>query len=142
MSINLPDLIWTVICFLLFMLVLNGLLLKPVLRVMDARNDRIARAKALDEKRRADAEEALRLAEERSREARERAALEEKAALNAGSERARAELEAYALALEEKEKESAGALGALAEETDAVLKASMDEMAEAFKNKLISGGRS
>lgn len=44
MNIQLPVVIWTVICFLLLMLVLKFLLFKPVLEVMDKRKEKTARA--------------------------------------------------------------------------------------------------
>lgn len=46
MSIQISVTIWTVICFILLMLILNNLLFKPVLSVMDKRRERIAAAKA------------------------------------------------------------------------------------------------
>ncbi len=142
MSINLPDLLWTIICFVLFMLVLNGLLLKPVLKTMDARKERIARAHELSEKRLAEEREAERAWEERRRQAREAALLEEKALVSAETERTAAELEAFASELSAAEEERVKALEGLASETDGVIAASIDRMAEAFTEKLISGGRS
>lgn len=44
MNIQLPVVIWTVICFLLLMLILKSLLFKPVLEVLDKRKERLARA--------------------------------------------------------------------------------------------------
>ena len=44
MNIQLSVTIWTVICFVLLMLILRNLLFKPVLRVMDARKERIDKA--------------------------------------------------------------------------------------------------
>ena len=38
MSINISELIWTVICFLVLLFVLKKLLFDPIIRVMDARN--------------------------------------------------------------------------------------------------------
>ena len=142
MSISIPDLIWTIICFLLFMLVLNGLLIKPVLKTMDARKERIRRARESSAERGAEAKEAARLNEERALEERERAAAEARALAASEAERARNELEAFSSELERKEKERIEALGALGAETDGALAASMDRMAEAFTQKLVSGGRS
>lgn len=45
MSIQISVIIWTVICFLLLMLILNNWLFKPVLEVMEKRRDRIEKAK-------------------------------------------------------------------------------------------------
>lgn len=44
MTIQLPVLVWTVVCFVGVMLILHHLLFKPVLRVMDARRERIEKA--------------------------------------------------------------------------------------------------
>lgn len=43
MNIQLPVVIWTVICFLLLMLILKNLLFKPVLEVLDKRKEKLAR---------------------------------------------------------------------------------------------------
>lgn len=45
MSIQISVIIWTVICFLLLMLILKNWLFKPVLEVMEKRRDRIEKAK-------------------------------------------------------------------------------------------------
>ncbi|MBR5321647.1 MAG: ATP synthase F0 subunit B [Clostridia bacterium] len=45
MSIQLSVIIWTVICFLLLMLILHNWLFKPVLEVMEKRRNRIEKAK-------------------------------------------------------------------------------------------------
>lgn len=44
MTIQLSVSVWTVICFVLLMLILHNLLFKPVLKVMDERNERISKA--------------------------------------------------------------------------------------------------
>ncbi len=44
MTIQLSVSVWTVICFVLLMLILHNLLFKPVLRVMDERHERIKKA--------------------------------------------------------------------------------------------------
>ncbi|MBQ4562183.1 MAG: hypothetical protein IJA55_07670 [Clostridia bacterium] len=46
MSIQISVTIWTVICFILLMIILNNLLFKPVLEIMDKRREKIAAAKA------------------------------------------------------------------------------------------------
>ena len=46
MTIQLPILIWTVICFCVLMLILNRLLFRPLLSFMDARQAKIDRAHA------------------------------------------------------------------------------------------------
>ncbi len=45
MSIQISVIIWTVICFLLLMLILQNWLFKPVLEVMEKRRNRIEKAK-------------------------------------------------------------------------------------------------
>lgn len=45
MSIQISVVIWTVICFLLLMLILHNWLFKPVLEVMEKRRSRIEKAK-------------------------------------------------------------------------------------------------
>lgn len=44
MTIQLPIVLWTFICFLLMMLVLDKLLFKPVLQLLDSRKEKIAAA--------------------------------------------------------------------------------------------------
>ena len=46
MTIQISVVIWTIICFVLLMLILNNLLFKPVLDIMDKRREKIAAAKA------------------------------------------------------------------------------------------------
>ncbi len=46
MTIQISVTIWTVICFVLLMIILNNLLFKPLLSVMDKRREKIAAAKA------------------------------------------------------------------------------------------------
>ena len=46
MTIQLPVLLWTIILFVVLMLVLNKLLFKPFFKVMDARKARVEAAKA------------------------------------------------------------------------------------------------
>ena len=45
MNIQLSVSIWTVICFVLLMIILRNLLFKPVLRIMDERRERVLKAK-------------------------------------------------------------------------------------------------
>ena len=41
MNIQLSVVLWTIICFVLLMLILHNLLFKPVLKVLDARREKI-----------------------------------------------------------------------------------------------------
>ncbi len=62
MTIQLPILLWTVITFCLAMVILNRLLFRPMLAMMDKRQEKIDRAnakKAEIERRAAEAEERL-----------------------------------------------------------------------------------
>ncbi len=62
MTIQLPILLWTVITFCLAMVILNRLLFRPMLAMMDKRQEKIDRAnakKAEIERRMAEAEERL-----------------------------------------------------------------------------------
>ena len=115
MTIQLPIILWTIICFVLLMLILRNLLFRPLIACMDKRNQRIAAAK---EKQRQDAED-VRLAiaaqeqdvEEKNAEARaeaERKVAEERIrAEQALADRTKAEQsvsDAYAAELEAEKK--------------------------------------
>lgn len=66
MSIQLSVIIWTVICFLLLMLILHNWLFKPVLEVMEKRRNRIEKAKEKQlEAQRISAEHEQKLAEQK-----------------------------------------------------------------------------
>ncbi|MCR5808987.1 MAG: hypothetical protein K6G56_05440 [Clostridiales bacterium] len=141
MNFKLSDLIWTVILFGLFILVVNGLLIKPMLKFMDARRERIDRARAMklerEENEKLAAAEGARLAEETERLRRE----EERKALLKASEEAKEELRLFQAELASREKEAAAGLEALSAETDEKLLSEMDGMIEAFTNKLIPTGQ-
>ncbi len=62
MTVQLPVLLWTVICFGALILILQNLLFKPVLLLLDRRAERIAKAAARDAENRrlrSEADEAL-----------------------------------------------------------------------------------
>ena len=62
MTIQLPVLLWTVICFVMLMLILSRLLFRPLLAFMDRREEKIRSAARMleeHEKARRDAEEEL-----------------------------------------------------------------------------------
>lgn len=68
MNIQPSVIIWTVICFVLLMLILKNLLFKPVLEVLDKRQEKIASAKKkLRDIERIKAENERSLAEEKAR---------------------------------------------------------------------------
>ena len=141
MSVKISDIIWTIICFVLFTLVINVLLLKPLLRFMDARKERLEKARARmgeltalkearDEERARESAEEARLLAENGREQ-----------LRLASERARQELRDYEAELLRREEETKLKLGEFSAETDEKLASAIDRMAEAYTNRLITGGR-
>ncbi len=80
MTVQLPVLLWTAICFLCLMLILDRLLFRPLLAFMDKREERIRRAeekKEADGRTLSEAEAALALF--REQEAAHAAALAEEA---------------------------------------------------------------
>ena len=141
MSIKISDIIWTIICFGLFTLVVNLLLLKPMLRFMDARKERLEKARA----RKAELDA---LMEKRSEELSIRSAEEKRLLLESGKERLRAasekakqELKDYEAELLLRESGAKAELEKLSLETDGKLGAAIESMADAYTNKLITGGR-
>ena len=71
MTVQLPVLLWTVICFGALILILQNLLFRPILSLLDRRADRIAKAaakEAEDRRAREEAEEALKRFGEAERE--------------------------------------------------------------------------
>ena len=73
MNIQVSVVLWTIICFVLLMLILHNLLFKPVLKVLDARREKIANAAAKKEAREKTGQEhAAMLIERKEQFARER----------------------------------------------------------------------
>lgn len=73
MNIQLSVVLWTIICFVLLMLILHNLLFKPVLKVLDARREKIENVAAKKaEWEKAGQEHAAMLAEREKQFARER----------------------------------------------------------------------
>ncbi|MBO4277377.1 MAG: hypothetical protein J5925_03140 [Clostridia bacterium] len=138
MNIQPSVLIWTVICFCVFMLVISKLLFKPLLGIMDARREKTASARERlreSDARLAEAEEAKRhaLEESKARAAQEYASRAE--ALRAGSE---SELKAVA-AEYERQKESARAESTEeAAETGKALADAVDTLAGEFAEQLLN----
>lgn len=135
-DIKVSDIIWTVICFGLFTLVLNKLLISPVLKHMDARRKRIEAAslRALEaenaaaeaERKRGEELEAAARAKAEEREARVREA-------ERGAER---ELEELKARLESERVAKEAELEALSKAADTALESSMTAFEEAFAGKL------
>ena len=142
MNIKLSDIIWTVICFGLFTLVLNCLLIRPVLKIMDGRKARVEKARAKADALREAGEKARedrRLALEAEREKLDEAEKERLAAAHAAADKVLSEL---SVSLREQAEERQKAILERAELTEKELGESMGKLVDAFSNKLISGGES
>lgn len=138
MTIQLSVLIWTIICFCLLMLILNKLLFKPLLSVMDARQEKIDKAREKKESH-------ARLYAQAEKDMEEHRALQEKQwAENAAAEVASARSSAQAQ-LEEAQKQSEQELEAyrqaLASESAELklkLDAGVEALASTFADRLLS----
>lgn len=138
MTIQLSVLIWTIICFCLLMLILNKMLFGPMLKFMDARQEKIDRAR---EKQKSDAqaiadaekaqEEALVDAKRRQLALNASVAEQAKGASEASLEEARRqsemEIAAFAKALEQE-----------SSELKTKLDAGIDSLAVTFADRLVS----
>ena len=138
MTIQPNVLIWTVLCFCAFMLILWRLLLRPMLRFMDARDERIAHARSLDKSARL-AEEAAQREEARQLALRE-SAEERRRAILAQREANQAELNAQALAFQQENAQKRAELEAEAAALVPELATSLRGHVEAFTEKLVSFG--
>ena len=138
MTIQVNVLIWTVLCFCAFMLILWRLLLKPMLAFMDARKERIARAKGLDRTGEREARQAQ-LERERQEELRRRAEERRQAVLNA-QEEGRLAREAREKAYQQDLKDRRVALEAEAAALVPELATSLSDHVEAFTEKLAAFG--
>ena len=79
MTVQISVTVWTILCFLALMLILDKLLFRPMLSFMDARQEKIDRARAQRESQQREREEELRRREDQ-RSQRERLALQSSAA--------------------------------------------------------------
>ena len=131
MNIQPNILIWTVICFCAFMLILWRLLLRPLLRFMDARDARIAHARSLDK--------SAQRAEERQLALRRRAE-ERRRDLQAQREAGEAELKAQAQAFRQETEQRQAELEAEAAALGPELAVSLRGHVDAFTEKLMSFG--
>ena len=140
MSINVSEMIWTIICFFALLLVLKVFLFDPLTRHMDERQRRIEAGR--DEKRRAEAakSEARRAAEEswHARNDEARAALEQGAARAAG--RRADELEETQRRSEQLISNARTDAGREEEESRAAVARDADELARALADRLLGGG--
>ena len=138
MTIQLSVLLWTVITFCILMFLLNKFLFKPLLAFMDAREQKIARARSLQEEAALARQTASREAEENRLAAQKRAHDAAEAALSdakrqAVQETAEAE-KRYALLLDQRRSE----LETEKRELQRNLDAGMDDLVAAFVQKLVS----
>lgn len=139
MSIQISVTVWTVICFIVLMLVLKNLLFKPVLDIIDKRAKRIEDANALEKKAKELEEEHNVAAEQKRAELVEK----QKADIRAAAERIRtdskkqiddakddrlATVDAYR---EQMEAERVRIVGELSKHTD--------ELSELFAKRVIKG---
>ncbi len=139
MNIQPSVILWTIICFVILMLILNNLLFKPVLRVMDERRERIK--KAADKK----ADQERQAAKRRSERQEEEAALQIEA-----KKRVKEEIEAIRAdsrkAVDEARDERLHALDSYRRKTEAehqeiiaVLTTHAEELAAAFADSVTRG---
>ena len=137
MSIQPSVLIWTIICLLRLMLVLSKLLFKPLLAFMDARREKIERARAAREealRRKAELESSAVTARQ---DAEKRAAQTAAAMLEDAHARCRNEAETLLHAQEDALEEEKKALAAESEAIIASLEPRLDAVAGAFADKLL-----
>ena len=90
MTVQISVTVWTILCFLALMLILDKLLFRPMLSFMDARQEKIDRARARRESQQREREEELRRREDQ-RAQRERLARQSSAAALDGFRRETAE---------------------------------------------------
>ena len=137
MTIQLPVLLWTVICFVLLMLILSRLLFRPLLTFMDRREEKIRSAsRKLEEMEaaRQDAEEKLARFREEEAERTGRRAKE----VIAEAERDAAAI--LATAAEEQKKALENCRASMADEREKVAKAAEageDKLARAYLSALL-----
>ena len=138
MNIQISVVIWTVICFGLFILIINKLLFKPLLKVMDARREKIesAHAKAEEIKTAREAKLAqIAAKKEESVKLRSEQIKNEREALKQNFESEIKELYSEKeQKLESMKNENDTANSAL----DREISASIDDMVNAFAEKLVS----
>lgn len=138
MTIQLSVLLWTIICFCLLMLILNKMLFGPLLKVMDARQEKIDRAR---EKQKADAL-ALNQAQEALETAKGEIAARGAALSAAEVEEARKQAEAtVAQAKQQSQKEIEAYTQALQQEAREIktkMDTQVDSLATVFADRLVS----
>ena len=137
MTIQLSVTLWTILCFLALMVILDRLLFRPMLSFMDARRAKIEAARAVREESAAAREAELERREASRREAAQKAQTAETQKLETTSR-------AIVRAVDKRKAENARWLEAMSsgldQESDTIrrqLEPLMDEMAVAFANRLL-----
>ena len=141
LSINISELIWTVINFFLLLFLLKHFLYDPVVRFLDARQARVNEAQAKEDAARAEREESARQIEEEKSLRRSEA----KGIVDASHAKDREEslaAQSKARAEGEKSLESAGEqIRAEGERARAALDAETDELAAMLAERLLAEGK-
>ena len=138
MNIQPSVLIWTVICFCAFAFIINTLLFKPVLKIMDKRREKIEKAKsdsAAFEKKMAENQKAL---EEQRLKAKQELAERQKAVISEFEEKSEAELKNMHAEMQNALLDKRSELLAEKEQNQAIVFDKMDDFVAAFTDKLIS----
>lgn len=138
MNIQLSVLLWTIICFCLMMLIMNKLLFKPLLSVMDARQEKINGAREKKESH-------ARLCAQAEKEIEEHRALQEKqwaenaaAEVAAARENAEKRLEEAQKQNEQKLEDYRQTLTSESAELKSKLDAGVEALATTFADRLVS----
>ena len=141
LSINISELIWTIINFFLLYFLLKHFLYDPVVRFLDAREARVNAAQAKEDAARAEREESARQIEEEKSLRREEA----RGIVDASHAKDREEslaAQSKARAEGEKSLESAGEqIRAKGERARAALDAETDELAAMLAERLLAEGK-
>ena len=138
MTIQPKILSWTILCFCAFMLILWCLLLKPLLRFMDARNAKIAHARSLD--RSAEQAKSLEQAEALARAEAHRLSEERKQAVQSMREKSRPDREARERRYRQETQEHREKVEAEAAELVPQLAVSLTDHVNTFTDKLMAFG--
>lgn len=138
MNIQLSVLLWTIICFCLAMLILNKLLFKPLLQVMDARQERIDRARGKQKAYAEAYDQELKALEEAREAEKQQKALEAAAGLQASQEQAGRDLAAARQADAAEIEEYREQLRDESQELKSKLDAGLSSLAETFAERLAS----
>lgn len=140
MEISLSQIIWTIICFGLFALVLDRLLFRPVLKVMDERRAKIEGAAQRLAEARSQREAELEAARAEAEAQKLVAAEENSRRLEALRREREEELRELSRALEEANLREAEAAARFEDEAGAAFAGSIESLARAYARRLTEGG--